>query len=82
MTDSQRSHQSTIQGIAISSYNLGCFVGALLAMRFGQVYGRRWAIFVGCVLVSIGAILQFSAFGLAQFIVGRVICGMGTGINT
>lgn len=51
-------------------------------MRFGQTFGRRWAIFIGCSVVSIGAILQFSAFGLAQFIVGRVICGMGTGINT
>lgn len=69
-------------GIAISSYNLGCFAGAILAMRFGQISGRRRAIFIGCTLVSIGAVLQFAAFGLPQFIIGRVICGLGTGINT
>jgi sugar porter (SP) family MFS transporter len=32
--------------------------------------------------VSVGAILQASAFSLPHFIVGRIICGMGTGINT
>jgi sugar porter (SP) family MFS transporter len=51
-------------------------------MRFGNLLGRRWAIFVGCTIVTIGAILQFSAFGLPQLIVGRLVCGMGTGINT
>jgi sugar porter (SP) family MFS transporter len=76
------SHVSTIQGIAVSCYNLGCFIGALAAMRYGQVFGRRRAIVIGCTFVTIGAILQCSAFGLAHFIVGRVICGFGTGINT
>ena len=51
-------------------------------MRFGNYFGRRYAILIGCTIVSVGAILQFSAFGLTQFIIGRVICGMGTGINT
>lgn len=51
-------------------------------MRYGQVFGRRRAIFIGCTFVTIGAILQFASFGLPQFIVGRVICGFGTGINT
>ncbi|KIW14475.1 hypothetical protein PV08_07259 [Exophiala spinifera] len=82
MTPSEKNNQSTIQGVAISCYTLGCAVGAFLAMRFGQITGRRWAIFIGCSVVSIGAVLQFSAFGLPQFVVGRVICGMGTGINT
>ncbi|KAK4940023.1 hypothetical protein LTR10_019760 [Elasticomyces elasticus] len=48
----------------------------------GDKLGRRWSIFTGCTLVAIGAVLQFSSYGLPQFIVGRVICGMGTGINT
>ena len=74
--------QTDVTGVVISCYNLGCFAGALAAMRFGQVFGRRRAIFIGCTFVTIGAILQFSSFGLAQFIVGRLICGFGTGINT
>ena len=79
---SENSHVSTIQGVTISCYNLGCFAGALVAMKFGQVFGRRRAILVGCIFVTIGAILQASAFSLAHFIVGRLICGFGTGINT
>ncbi|KAJ9626720.1 hypothetical protein H2204_009990 [Knufia peltigerae] len=51
-------------------------------MRYGQVFGRRRTIFIGCTFVIIGAILQFASFGLPQFIVGRVVCGFGTGINT
>lgn len=51
-------------------------------MRFGNYFGRRLAILIGCTIVSIGAVLQSSAFGLTQLIIGRVICGMGTGINT
>lgn len=39
-------------------------------------------IFLGCLIVSIGAILQASAFTLTQFVIGRVICGVGTGMNT
>lgn len=39
-------------------------------------------IFLGCIIVSIGAILQASAFSLTQLIIGRVICGIGTGLNT
>ncbi|KAM0554887.1 hypothetical protein ACHAPJ_006622 [Fusarium lateritium] len=82
MTAAEESHRSTIQGIAISCYNLGCFTGAVLVVRFGDLFGRRKAVFLGCTLVTIGAILQCSAFGLPHFIIGRVVCGMGTGINT
>lgn len=98
LTDSEKLHQSTIQGkidlpfsslsltlrlgISISSYNLGCFAGSLFIMRLGDVFGRRMSIFIGCTIVSIGAILQSTSFGLSQFIVGRVVCGLGTGINT
>ena len=72
MTDAQKSHQSTIQGIAISCYNVGCFTGAIIAMYFGQKFGRRWAIFIGCVLVSVGAVLQFASFSLPMFIMSGI----------
>lgn len=50
--------------------------------KLGNILGRRKPIFLGCLTVSIGAILQASSFSLTQFIIGRVICGIGTGINT
>lgn len=32
--------------------------------------------------VIIGAALQASAFTIAHLVVGRIICGMGTGLNS
>ncbi|KAF4464316.1 Sugar transporter STL1 [Fusarium albosuccineum] len=86
MSEAEQSHKSTIQGqqftgITISCYNLGCFCGALLVVRFGDTFGRRKAIFTGCTVVSIGAILQASSSTLPHFGIGRVVCGMGTGMN-
>lgn len=48
----------------------------------GDILGRRKSILMGSIIMSVGAILQASAFGLAQLIAGRVICGIGNGINT
>lgn len=44
--------------------------------------GRRKTIFLGSSIMIIGAILQCSAFSLPHFIVGRIITGMGNGLNT
>ena len=66
----------------MASYNLGCLVGAMSTFKVGNALGRRKTIFIGCIVVSTGAILQASAFSLPQFVVGRVICGIGTGMNT
>lgn len=44
--------------------------------------GRRKCIMAGCVILSIGAALQCSAYGIPQLIVGRIIAGVGNGLNT
>lgn len=44
--------------------------------------GRRKSIFIGSMIMVVGAILQFTAYSLPQFVVGRLICGFGNGINT
>lgn len=49
---------------------------------FSEKYGRRKPLLFGTVLVIIGAILQSAAYGQPQFIIGRVIGGLGTGLNT
>ncbi|KIY01121.1 uncharacterized protein Z520_02673 [Fonsecaea multimorphosa CBS 102226] len=82
MTSHQKSHRSTIQGVSVACYNIGCLMGALSTFRLGNVLGRRKSIFIGCCIVSVGAILQASSFTMTQLIIGRIICGVGTGINT
>ncbi|KAF9892999.1 hypothetical protein FE257_012410 [Aspergillus nanangensis] len=82
MTPAEKETRSTTQGFVVASYNLGCLLGALSMFKLGNLLGRRTPVFIGCLIVSIGAILQASAFTLTQFVVGRVICGIGTGMNT
>lgn len=69
-------------GQITATYDLGCFFGAILAMTFGDHFGRRMSIVIGCTVLTIGAILQTAAFGVPQMIVGRFVAGLGNGINT
>ena len=63
-------------------YDVGCFLGAIIAFTIGERLGRKKAIIVGTIVMSIGAIIQASSFSLAQMFVGRTILGIGNGINT
>ncbi|KAI8281636.1 Sugar transporter STL1 [Colletotrichum sp. SAR11_240] len=49
---------------------------------FGDILGRRRAIWLAMGLVVIGATLQTTAFHVPHLIIGRVITGLGTGIKT
>ncbi|KAI1959680.1 hypothetical protein LOZ58_004489 [Ophidiomyces ophidiicola] len=82
LTARERDHRATIQGISVASYNVGCFLGAIACIWIGDIFGRRKTIFFGCSIMIVGAILQCAAFDLSQFIVGRVITGLGNGLNT
>lgn len=75
-------HASTIQGIAVASYNLGCLLGAIMTIWLGDMLGRRKMIFVGSIIMVIGATLQCTSFELPQLIVGRIVTGIGNGMNT
>jgi MFS family permease len=63
-------------------YDIGCFFGALLVIAIGDPLGRKKCVLLGTTIMSIGAILQIAAFGVPQMIVGRIIAGIGNGINT
>lgn len=81
-TAAEASSRSTQQGISIASYNLGCFFGAILAIFIGNPLGRKRMIIIGTAIMVVGAALQASAFSLAHLIVGRIITGLGNGMNT
>ncbi|EJP67866.1 sugar transporter [Beauveria bassiana ARSEF 2860] len=74
--------RSTYQGITVAAYNLGCFLGAIITIFIGNPLGRRRTIMIGCLTMATGALLQSTAFQLPHFIVGRIITGIGNGINT
>jgi len=57
----------------------GAFIGSIIAGLTADQYGRKVAIYVGCALFTIGAIIQASAFSIAQMAIGRLIVGFGVG---
>lgn len=75
------SHTGTV-GTVTALYDVGCFFGAVAAFSIGERLGRKKAILLGTTVMSIGAILQISAFSVAHMIVGRVVAGLGNGLNT
>jgi sugar porter (SP) family MFS transporter len=79
-------HATVVQGAVTSCYELGCFFGALFVLIRGDHYGRRPLIIFGSVIIIIGTIISVTAirdsWGLGQFVIGRVITGIGNGFNT
>ncbi|KAL9133312.1 MAG: hypothetical protein Q9175_005506 [Cornicularia normoerica] len=82
LNGSQKTHRSTIQGISVAAYNVGCFFGAIATIFIGDRLGRRKTIFLGSSIMVGGATLQCSSFSLAQFMTGRLVTGFGNGLNT
>lgn len=56
--------------------------GCILSFISSERLGRTRPIYIGTTLVIVGAILQTASYGIAQFIVGRIVSGLGTGLNT
>ncbi|OQD77091.1 hypothetical protein PENDEC_c003G01990 [Penicillium decumbens] len=63
-------------------YDVGCFFGAVFAFTIGERLGRKKAILLGTTIMAVGTILQATSFSLEQMFVGRIILGIGNGINT
>jgi MFS family permease len=78
----RNNHISTIQGITVASYNVGCFIGAIITIFICDLLGRRKMNFLGSCIMVVGAALQASAYSLPHLIVGRFITGFGNGMNT
>ena len=51
-------------------------------MCYGETLGRKKSILVGTTVMAIGALLQTTAYGVPQMIVGRIVAGLGNGLNT
>ncbi|KAJ9306707.1 hypothetical protein DTO217A2_3694 [Paecilomyces variotii] len=76
-------HPSTnMQSTMTSVYNLGCFAGAMSTVWTGDVFGRPRQILLGSTIIALGATIQAASYGVPQMMVGRVVAGVGTGMNT
>lgn len=77
--ESERSHKTTLRGTIVALYAVGGIIGAVLCIWLGDVRGRRITMFISAASLLIGAILMSTAFSFAQFIVSRLVLGLGTG---
>lgn len=70
---------SSEQELITSITSGGALVGAVIAGMFADRSGRKFPLYMGCALFSLGAIIQAAAYSLAQMTVGRFAVGLGVG---
>jgi MFS family permease len=68
-------------GIVIAAFELGALVSVLSCLDLGDRLGRRSTVFLGMAFMVVGGTLRTSAWHVAQLIVGRVISGIGLGLQ-
>ncbi|KAH7176884.1 lactose permease [Dactylonectria macrodidyma] len=67
-------------GIVFIIYNLGQIAAFPFCGLLADGFGRRWCIFVGCLIVVIGTAVQATSHTIGHFIGGRFILGFGASI--
>ncbi|CRK23746.1 Sugar transporter STL1 like protein [Verticillium longisporum] len=70
------------QAAGVAMYQIGCFLGAILILFYGESWGRRSSTFWGSLIMIIGGIMQAASFEYGLFVSGRVVGGIGNGMVT
>ncbi|PMD53444.1 fructose transporter 1 [Hyaloscypha bicolor E] len=75
-------HLNTKQVSLVSSgVPLGAVGGALMLGPLNEAVGRRMAIIVSLVLYTVGAALEVGAINFGMMVAGRIILGLGVGLE-
>lgn len=69
-------------GIVYAIYTIGNLVGSFAAGPATDFRGRKWGMFIGCLIIVIGTCVQASCHNLAGFMGGRFILGFGVAITS
>jgi len=64
-----------------SGVPLGAIGGALLLGPINEAVGRRLAIIISLILYTVGAALEAGAIDFGMIVAGRVILGLGVGLE-
>lgn len=70
------------QAAGVAIYQIGCFLGAVLILFYGEVWGRKSSTFWGSLIMIIGTIMQAACFEYGLFVAGRIVGGIGNGMVT
>ncbi|KAF2099674.1 general substrate transporter [Rhizodiscina lignyota] len=71
-----------LQGDITGLYDIGCVLGSIFCYFVGERFGRRTMLMGGGAIMIIGATILASSYTTAQLIVGRIVTGVGNGMNS
>jgi MFS family permease len=57
---------ASLQGTVVAIYEIGCLFGSLFTFFYGERFGRRRTIMLGCTVLMIGAAIQTASYGIPQ----------------
>lgn len=79
----ETSKRDTIQGNIVSTFQAGCFFGALLTFPLAEKWGRKKTVILASCVFLIGGALMTAANGNLNLIyAGRAIAGLGIGASS
>lgn len=68
-------------GTIVALFNIGCLGGCFISAVWGNYLGRKRAITLGCFIMIVGGVIQASTYTAGQLIAGRIVSGIGNGIE-
>ena len=68
------------QGWAVSNVLIGCMIGASLAGTLSDRFGRKTILIVAAILFAISAVASALPRNLTEFVIARMIGGVGVGM--
>ncbi|KAI9367005.1 general substrate transporter [Aspergillus egyptiacus] len=70
------------QAAGVAIYQIGCWLGSLVILVYGERWGRKSSTFWGSLIMIIGTVMQAATFDYGLFVAGRVVGGIGNGMVT
>ncbi|KAH7333589.1 general substrate transporter [Rhizoctonia solani] len=71
---------AALLGTIVAALEVGCFLGSLLTVEFGEQMGRTTCTSLGAVAMLVGTILQTASQSCTMMIGSRITSGIGLGI--
>lgn len=68
-------------GTISSLFDVGSFFGAILTLFIGGLLGRKKTLLLGTSIMILGVCLQTAASTIGVMIAGRIVTGLGNGLN-
>ncbi|KAF2254899.1 general substrate transporter [Trematosphaeria pertusa] len=69
-------------GIVYAIYTIGNLVGSFAAGPATDYKGRKWGMFIGCLIIVLGTCIQATSTNLGGFMGGRFVLGFGVAITS